>query len=365
MSPPPSSDVRTTGLGLALAALACGAQSGHHPADTSAARPQVSSEATDPPPAVAMSPVIPDPSLGGLEARNGLCLIRELTADDALTAQVAAFQVRHDDFARRTLYSWTTAEQVRELRANPTLLTRAATAEGEPGRAAEVIQLHAESDELAALLAEPRFENKRFGWSNAWATLRGFGGESYGDHLLRITLREQAWLGRLMVGGDGRLDWAFADVAGNPVAASEVLRSPERLAAVYFVDLRGAGCGTLGYIGSAFREYFVCNEAMLESYELYTAEVRAEIERSVSALAGLRQALLDERCSGLESCWPDVALAEWDAALAASPTLGASYLAALAFPSAEYSPTAANLAELLRRLGQLPLEAELAHVYPE
>ena len=295
------------------------------------------------------------------------CSVGDLVEAGSATAEMAAFAVRHDDFARRTLYSWTTAEQVRELRDDPTLLTRAATAEGEPGRAAEVILAHAASDRLAALLAAPRFANKRFGWSNPWATVQGFGGESYGNHLLRITLREQAWIGRLMVGYDGSLAWAFADTFGSPVAAADVLASPERLAAVYFVDLRGAGagCGSLGSIGSAFREYFVCNEAMLESFELYTSEIRSEVERSISALAGLSQTLLEERCARVDLCWPDAALSVWGGDGKGELTLGAHYIAALAFPSLDYAPTPANVAQLLKLLRQIPFDAPLLHTYPE
>jgi hypothetical protein len=361
MSPPP--DLRVTVSSLALAALACGAGAESRQDETSQTRPATESAAAGE--ASSFAPVF-GPSEGpGGGAGPGICPLGDRAASATLTAEMLAFGVRHDDFARRTLYSWTTAAQVQELRDDPRLLTRAATAEGEPGRAAEILLSHAKSDALAALLAEPRFENKRFGWSNPWATVRGFGGESYGNHLLRISLREQAWIGRLIVGRDGSLEWAFADVRGNPVAAAEVLGSPERLAAVYFVDLRGAGCGSLGLIGSAFREYFVCNEAMLESFELYTAEVRAEVERSISALAGLREALLDGRCSTVEDCWPEVALREWGADGAGEPRLGARYLAALAFPSGEYSPTPVNVAQLLRLLRQVPFDAPLLHTYPE
>ena len=354
-------------MSLALAALACGGQAERRVDDTPPARPTTPSEALAPPVGEVSAPTIGETLLGDFAGEQAAryCQARDLVAANTPTAELAAFALRHDEFARRTLYSWTTAAQVGELRADPTLLTRAATVEGEPGRASEVIQLHAGSDPLAALLAQPRFETKRFGWSNAWATLRGFGGESYGDHLLRITLREQAWLGKLIVGRDGSIEWAFADIHGNAVAAADVLRSPERLAAVYFLDQRGAGCGTLGSGGSAFREYFLCNEAMLESYALYTPEIRAELERSISALAGLRQALVEGRCSSIDDCWPDAALAEWGAAAGAQPALAAGYLAALAFPGPEYSPTPANIAELLRLLGLVPFEAPLVHVYPE
>lgn len=373
MSPPP--DLRVTGLSLTLAALACGGaaesrrdEASQTPPPTeglAGTNPPTGEDAPSPGNGAPLAPIIEASSDVETQADPGVCPVGDLAASATVTAEMLAFSVRHDDFARRTLYSWTSAEQVQELRQEPTLLTRAATAEGEPGRAAEVILSHAGSDELAALLAAPRFENKRFGWSNPWATVQGFGGESYGTHLLRITLREQAWIGRLIVGRGGALQWAFADVHGNSVTDAEVLGSPERLAAVYFVDLRGAGCGTLGYIGSAFREYFLCNEAMLESFALYTSEVRAEVDRSISALAGVHAALIEGRCSTVEYCWPDVALAEWGADGAVRSTLGSSYLAALAFPGGEYSPTPANVAELLRLLRQVPFDAPLLHTYPE
>jgi hypothetical protein len=103
---------------------------------------------------------------------------------------------------------------------------------------------------------------------------------------------------------------------------------------------------------------------LLEIYELNSTAVRAEIDRSVSALTGLREALVEGGCASIEYCWPDAALAEW-AAAGAEPALAADYFAALAFPSEQYSPTPANVAELLRLLGQVPFEAPLVHTYPE
>jgi len=360
MSPPP--DVRVTVSSLALATLACATY--ESPKDDNQTRPAESSTSTGSRDDV---PSLATPGTNGfaVPADQRTCSVGELSPSSSLSAEIAAFGVRHADFARRILYSWTTAEQVQELRDSPTLLTRAATAGGEAGRAAEVIQRNAGSDALAALLAAPRFENKRFGWSNPWATAQGFGDESYGNHLLRITLREQAWVGSLIVDKDSTLAWAFADVQGNPVAAAEVLGSPERLAAVYFVDLRGTGCGSAGYVGSAFREYFLCNEAMLESFALYTDDVRAEVDRSIRALQGLQQALLVGSCTSPANCWPDAVLAEWSAARAGAPTLDARYLAALAFPSAQYLPTQDNLSELLALLRNVPFEAPLLHTYPE
>src|SRR4051812_2129713 len=107
MPPPPPSDIRTTGLSLALAALACSTQPQRQPDGTS---PASGGEASQP--------------------AERYCKVGDLVAAGSPTAELAAFELRHDDFARRTLYSWTTPDQVRELREDPTLLTRAATAEG-------------------------------------------------------------------------------------------------------------------------------------------------------------------------------------------------------------------------------------------
>ncbi|MEY2935445.1 MAG: hypothetical protein RL033_6194, partial [Pseudomonadota bacterium] len=174
MSPPP--ELRITGLSLALATLACGGAAESRRDEAAPTQPPTESEGgTNTPPGdgspapgngsplgPVIAPVI-GPSIDlDTPGAQGLCPVGDLAGNDTVTAEMLAFGVRHEDFARRTLYSWTTAEQVRELREEPTLLTRAATAEGEPGRASEVILSHASSDPLAALLAAPRFANKRF-----------------------------------------------------------------------------------------------------------------------------------------------------------------------------------------------------------
>ncbi|HEX7672156.1 MAG TPA: hypothetical protein VF395_21320, partial [Polyangiaceae bacterium] len=88
-----------------------------------------------------------------------------------------------------TVYTWTTQAQIDELRQDPTLLTRSASVVGERGRATDYLLSRAATDDIAAILSRPKFEKKRFGWTNAWATALGWQGETYGDQLLEIRLR--------------------------------------------------------------------------------------------------------------------------------------------------------------------------------
>jgi hypothetical protein len=282
------------------------------------------------------------------------------------------FAVFHEQVARRTLYSWTTAEQIEELRTDPTLLTRSMTSEGERGRASDVILEHAETDPLAALLARPEYEKKRFAWSNPWATLLGWAGETYGDRLLGITLREEAWLGRLLLDSSNVLHWAFFDTLGNPIDSALVLASPERLAAVYFVDARDpAFCGgTINHTGSVFREYFVCNEAMVERWEAFTPALTAELEGGIAALEALRTSLEHANCDVLTeppACWRERVVAAWDTnlATAAQSTLVGLYEASLALPNDLYMPSLRNIEYLLEALRRVPTdEPASSYDYP-
>jgi hypothetical protein len=274
------------------------------------------------------------------------------------------YAVSHADFARRTIYSWTTAEQVLELQQDATLLTRSMTTDGERGRAADIMMQLSASDSVAKVLSRPEYANRRFGWSNPWATLLGWETEQYGDRLIRIDLRPEAWVARAIVEVSGQVAWAFADVAGNPVTQAQVLAEPQRLAAVYFEDRRGEGenCGTLQLAGTAFREYFVHNEAMIESWSIDTQDIRDELDAAVLAIETLLTAVNDRDCMESLGCWPDTALDVW-ASDTAPAALFSLYSSALAFPNDAYTPRAENLQSLLEALANVPFEEPMTHDY--
>src|SRR6185369_1320083 len=101
----------------------------------------------------------------------------------------------------------------------------------------------------------------RFAWTNAWATVLGWPGEKYGDQLLRVTLRPNAWLAFHQA---RTKQWRFFDASGRPVTQAAVLKAPERLAGVYFIqdlyDVMGSmGTFAVG-VGTPYREVVLVNE---------------------------------------------------------------------------------------------------------
>src|SRR5207247_5746801 len=128
--------------------------------------------------------------------------------------------------------------------------------------------------------------------------------------------------------------WEFFDVDNRPVSLDAVRAHPERIGAVYFVDDRpfsGAcggsfGCAWLkdtqvgpgGQIiagsGAPYREYFVPNEAMVESWSARTPGLRDELLRAIAMLDALRKDLIDSGCrapGGSFEAWRGQVLQSW------------------------------------------------------
>jgi hypothetical protein len=261
----------------------------------------------------------------------------------------------------RTVYTWTSQAQIDELRQDPTLLTRSASVVGERGRATDYLLSRAATDDIAAILSRPEFEKKRFGWTNAWATALGWEGETYGDQLLEIRLRADAWIGRLSTRTG---EWAFFDTSNRPVALEAVRQSPDRIAAFYFADDAARGCGGTLFGQPPYREYVVCNEAMIESWSASTPELLAHLTTAISALEALRDALARAGCTASSEsvgCFQTEVIAVWD-----SPRkdLVGAFEGSLAFPNELYVPTVINVENLIQSLQNLLfVPSPLRHSY--
>lgn len=259
--------------------------------------------------------------------------------------------------ARRELYTWTTAEQVAELRAGSVLMTRTEREGLGPGFAMEALAAVAgmtaitpgelDVKALAQLLIGPAFSKARYAWTDPWATRAGWPGESYGDQLVRLVLREDAFVARFRW---GKLD--VVDMNNAPVAIAEALAHPERLAGVYFVRDAGTGgprCGGSFSGGDrGYREFIIGNEAMIEEWSLGTEEIRARLEADIARLQEFfdRVRVCPVRDDPVE--WNLRVVCDWDA-IPQQGELGA-YEAALAIPSANYLPAPTPLANLIEAL---------------
>ena len=258
----------------------------------------------------------------------------------------------HDRFARRELYTWTTSDQIAELRRGSRLLVR----DESPLSGASYLDqvLHAlarRGDPVATLLYTTPFANMRFAWHAPWATRFGWSpGEAYGDRLIRVTLKPDAVIVSLSTATG---TFAARNLANEPVALPAVLAHPDRIAAIYFVSVAGPAAPGLVQPKATFREFALCNESMIESWEVGTDRISALVAANAAALDHVVRYLATKPAL----TWNKASLA-WPGP-APNPTAELAFAAALAFESPMYRLDADALAAHARALRATPTEAAL------
>lgn len=264
------------------------------------------------------------------------------------------------------LYSWTTDAQVSEIRAGGVLLTRSEREGLGPGFAFELLKQLAstgsgEQEQLAKLLTSAAFAKGRYAWPHPWATRLGWPGESYGNRLLRIVLRQDAWLA---VFRRGRL--SAIDSSNMGVSVADVLSHPERLAGLFFhkdAEVGGPSCGTFSAGGNGYREFIVCNETMIAEWSLGTDTIRERVQTDIARLETFLTRIRscpERRDAGT---WNLSVGCAWQAGFASDSEQGA-YEGALAMPSLNYLPAPMQLATLIGTLQGDPPELEPLVVEP-
>lgn len=251
----------------------------------------------------------------------------------------------------RELYSWTTDEQVDEIRAGAVLLTRSEREGLGPGYAFEKMQLltamPGEIGELAAVLTSESFAKGRYAWPNPWATRMGWPGETYGNRLLRIVLKPDALI-VVFVGGS----LSVIDSTNAQVTLTEALAQPERLAGFYFIkDFTQGGpfCGSFSGGGNVYREFIISNENMIEEWSLETETIRQRLLDDIARLETYfaRTRACPERSDPVG--WNLRVGCQWQGGGTSTFEQG-RYEAALAMPSPAYLPAPAQLAALIDTL---------------
>jgi hypothetical protein len=255
--------------------------------------------------------------------------------------------------ARKVLYSWTTPEQVAELRRDRQLLIRSEQAGMGRGFAFDVIEkMAAGGSELAKRLSTDLFPRIRYAWPSPWATRMGWPGEDYGNQLVRIVLKDSAWTAVLMGGG-----LSVIDSAGGPVPLDEALLTPERIGAIFFMKDEFVGDGptgpsrTFGPIsnGVRYREFIVGNEAMIEEWSLGTEQILEQLSADIVALSSFLRHL--RNCGSSPSfLLQDRAASEWVGSFTGADTETLFYLRSLALPSEYYLPEVNPIAKIIDTL---------------
>jgi hypothetical protein len=246
-----------------------------------------------------------------------------------------------DDFYRPVLYTWTTPESIADLRVSHRLLVATANSgkftspfnralahlvsHGGPGR-----------DVARLLTTDPALIRRRYAWPAPFATVMGLGDRSYGTALVRIDLRPTAWIGRFEPAA--AQPFRFVDADGTPVAIADVIAAPERIAAIYHVRTEPSQA-------IPFREYIVCNEAMIASWSIATPAIRAEVDFERGLLDDLRARALEvplaDAVAPAAPGWPHHA---------PSPSLVERWRSALAFDNVRYRLGPPQLTEIVEAL---------------
>jgi hypothetical protein len=260
-----------------------------------------------------------------------------------LAARLARLQVTHDDFARPVLYTWTTPDQIADLRKSGVLLVK----DGSTKPSGFDVELDAvwsgkgTGSDLAALLrSHPGLIKQRYAWTAPLATRRTLnvadpnGDHGYGDALIRVVLRDDAYVGKF----ESALTdpWKWVDMHGRAVPTWEVVAHPERIGAVYHVVSAGSSSYPIAY-----REYVLCNETMIDEWSVATQIIRDEVEEETTLVEALAKFDLVTASAppDVSSSWP---------AVHSLQSLEEDWSAAVAFANAHYLPTKKNLEDLAR-----------------
>jgi len=271
--------------------------------------------------------------------------------DCATDGSPLADQVVSEIGAQRVFYSWTTDEQVAELRDGGPLFSRSERPGMGRGLAFTELEAFAAAgdtaeQQLAAELESVVFEMARFTWTNPWATLLGWPGETYGTQLLEIELKPEAWIAVF------RADTLFVlDAQGEVVPIETALASPEKIGAIYYLS-RGeetAGyCGTFSYGSVGFREFILGNISMVQRWSLATPAIAQRLEDDITALREFEEILA---CVSVidQSSWSSQVSCDWG--LDYSPgNFMTDYDFSLGIPSELYWPTPENIEALIAAL---------------
>jgi hypothetical protein len=256
--------------------------------------------------------------------------------------------------ARRILFSWTTDEQAAELRRDKVLFTRSERPGMGPGYAFNVVQQFAQDQtlperaRLASLLGGELFAKARYAWSEPWATRMGWPGEDYGGNLLRIVLKPEAWVVKVMNG-----NLSVFDLQNQPVSLAQALANPERLGAIFYEKdafVGGPSCHGSFISGSnGYREFIVGNLAMVEEWSIGTQLIRDRLSANIEQLSAFFERIRACPITTSAQQWNLAVVCQWDTS-GAQPTELSAYQQALAIPSDNYLAVPERIAAMIETL---------------
>jgi hypothetical protein len=282
-------------------------------------------------------------NVGGSIGLGGACAVIDSPLQEQTVSQIGS---------QRLFYSWTTDDQVAELRAGGPLFSRSESPG--KGRGVAMTQLAAYAaagtlpeQTLAGQLASTVFAKLRFSWTNPWATLLGWPGETYGNQLLQVELKPEAWIAFFDAHG-----LSVYDNQSKLVDIQTALASPERIGAIYFqssTDANSGYCGTFSQGGVAFREFVLGNIGMVRRWSLATPDIAQRLNDDITKLQAFEK-YLDCLQVEAQATWTANLTCAWSEDNYRNGGALEDYGFALGIPSELYWPSPANIDALIAAL---------------
>lgn len=280
---------------------------------------------------------------GGMVAIGDGCWTDEAPLADQVVSEIGA---------QRVFYSWTTDEQVAELRDGGPLFSRSERPGMGRGLAFTELEAFAASGDapvhqLAEQLESVVFAKVRFTWTNPWATLLGWPGETYGTQLLEIELEAEAWIA--VFNGNGLVVY---DAQGELVPTETALANPQRIGAIYYqstADEAANYCGTFSFGAVGFREFILGNISMVKRWSLATPEIAQRLDDDIAALRTFEAMLACVTLGNDQSAWSSSVSCEWSEAYSPGNFV-LDYEFSLGIPSELYYPSQENIEALIAAL---------------
>lgn len=348
-------------LGGALALVACGAR-----AAPASETPRHERAVEAPAPASEVAPAAPEEVVAtpGETCECSGTSARDVA--DAIFGQWLLTQIVDGWPPMRVLYSWTRAEQIEALRAEPTLLTRS---RGEGGEISALDRaIASDPGELARRLREAGDGTRRFAWATPWPTRLGWAGGDYGDRLLRIEITDDALVAVYDETRDGEEEGLYTiDGLRIPLPpprgpegafARDALRRG-RLGLVLHTATGTAEDGT----PRAFREIVIVDEAVVARWEYGTPRIATELSRAATVLAQQR-AFVPEHAEQDAATFSAGLLERWRHPGAGPYAMSDLWARALALGSERYLYERASFDALIDALSvpQPPEPIDVVHV---
>jgi hypothetical protein len=270
------------------------------------------------------------------------------TLDRPLASPIFAKQAVSNQLpARAQLYLQLTDAEVVTLKQSRTLLPQPSAMPQSSPLTSLLVQLLATTSELRKPLIQElikRFAVTRPSWPNPWALRLVEHPGSEHMNTVRVTLKDNAWIVRIVDGAP-----AIVDVNNAIVSISAAISEPERIAAIYYV-LDERAPGAIASCETGKRELALGNESMVAEFALGTPDVTDRLDADLQALEGLfavvRPCTVFDK--GGMSFHSFTVCQSWRFFDTSTDYL--AYQWALAYPLEAYKPTPQNLATLIQAL---------------